>query len=302
VLSAEQWRNRGVSKPLVRSLTRSGDLVPLRRGVYATRGAVRWAGADPVRLHVLGLLAAQAAVGRQAVASFHSAAILHRIDLLVRPPETTVTLTLSPDKPWNRARPSSIVFHAALVPEDQRTTLYGIPLTTPARTVADLARTLPFTDAVVAADCALREEKLTRKELQNVLDTCHRWPGIKQARRVLEFADERAGSPLESAARVVFDQFGLDPPQLQAAIRLPRAAFRVDFFWPDSSQDTGLVAEADGLLKYNDRRDLIRQLERDRLLQDAGYRVVHFTWEELFGTPETVVRRIRRAAAAPAPY
>jgi very-short-patch-repair endonuclease len=117
---------------------------------------------------------------------------------------------------------------------------------------------------------------------------------------VLEFADERAESPLESAARVVFDQFGLDPPELQAPIRLPQAAFRVDFFWPE--QGAGLVAEADGLLKYDDRADLIRQLERDRLLRDAGYRVVHFTWEELFARPHEVVERIRRAAAAPTSY
>ncbi len=263
---------------------------------------MHWAAADPVRRHVLRLLAAQATVGRPAVASFHSAAILHRIDLLTRPPEDMVTLTLPPDKPWNRARPSSVVFHSARVPKDQRTTLYGIPLTTPARTVADLARTLPFTDAVVAADCALHAEKLTRKQLTEVLDDCPRWPGIRQARRVLEFADERAESPLESAARVVFDQFGLDPPELQAAVRLPQAAFRVDFFWPDRETGSGLVVEADGLLKYNDRADLIRQLERDRLLRDAGYRVVHFTWEELFKTPETVVSRIRRAAAAPTSY
>ena len=297
MLSAGQWRHRGISKALVRSLTRSGDLVSLRRGVYATRSAVRWADADPVRLHVLQLLAAQATVGRHAVASFHSAAILHRIDLLARPPEATVALTLPPDKPWNRTRPSSVVFHSAHVPKEQRTTLYGIPLTTPARTVADLARTLPFTDAVVAADCALHQEKLTRKELGQILDDCPRWPGIRQARRVLEFADERAESPLESAARVVFDQFGLEPPELQAAIRLPQAAFRVDFFWPGENKENGagLVAEADGLLKYNDRADLIRQLERDRQLGDAGYTVVHFTWEELFGTPETVVSRIRRA-------
>jgi len=41
--------------------------------------------------------------------------------------------------------------------------------------------------------------------------------------------------------------------------------------------------------------DPIAQFERDRLLRDAGYKVVHFTWRELFDTPEIVIARIRQA-------
>jgi very-short-patch-repair endonuclease len=110
---------------------------------------------------------------------------------------------------------------------------------------------------------------------------------------VVEFADERAESPLESAARVVFDQFGLDPPELQATVHLARAAARVDFLWPEHK----VIVEADGLVKYHGRKDLIAQLERDRLLRDAGYKVIHFTWRELFDTPVIVIDRIRRALA-----
>jgi very-short-patch-repair endonuclease len=209
-----------------------------------------------------------------------------------------VTLTVPPVRRWQRARPANVTFHTADLPEEHRTLLYNLPVTTAARTVADLARTLPFTDAVVAADSALRGQKTTQKEMDQVLRGCERWPGVRQARRVVEFADERAESPLESAARVVFHQFGLDPPELQVTIRTPRAAFRVDFCWPARL----LVAEADGLVKYGVRGDLIRQLERDRLLRDAGYKVAHFTWEELFGTPEVVIDRIRRAGAAVTPY
>jgi hypothetical protein len=298
VMTAQQWSALGVSRPMIRSLSRSGGLVLMRRGVYATRSAVQWAQADQVRRHVLDLLAARATVGRVAVAGYQSAAVLHRIDLLNSPAAKNVTLIVPPSGRWERSKTSGLVFHSAAVPRDQLTSLYGLPVTTPARTVADLARTLPFTDAVVAADCALREEKLTKRQLDRVLDGCARWPGVRQARRVLEFADERAESPLESAARVVFHQYGLDPPELQAAIRTPGAAFRVDFLWPGPS----LIAEADGLLKYAGRSDLISQLERDRQLRDAGYRVVHFTWKELFGTPGTVVGALRRAAAAVTPY
>jgi hypothetical protein len=218
--------------------------------------------------------------------------------LLKTPPADLVALTVPPQRTWNRAKPANIVFHSAELPGEHVARLYRLPVTTAARTVADLARTLPFTDAVVAADSALRKEQVTKPDLHKVLAGCGRWPGVRQARRVVEFADERAESPLESAARVVFDQFGLDPPELQATVLTPGDAFRVDFLWREHK----LVVEADGLIKYAGRRDAVRQLDRDRLLRDAGYKVAHFTWAELFGAPEAVVDRVRRASAALAPY
>src|ERR1700733_12459765 len=101
-MAVERWRAQGVPTQLIRSLTRSGDLVQQRRGVYATKRAVEWAGTDATRLHVLRVLAARATVGHHAVASYRSAAILHHLDLLRSPPNDLVTLTLPPDKPWNR--------------------------------------------------------------------------------------------------------------------------------------------------------------------------------------------------------
>lgn len=298
VLAASQWNALGVAPHLVRSLTKSGDLVRMRQGAYATRRAVEWAGADATRCHVLHVMAVLVTVGRHAVASYHTAAILHHLDLLKRPPKGTVTLTLPPDKSWNRARSAGIIFHAAELPEEHLTKIYNLLVTTVARTVVDLARTLQFTDAVVVADSALHQEKTTKAELERIIAACVRWPGVKQARRVVEFADERAESPFESVARVVFDQFGLDPPELQATVLTPNSSFRVDFLW----REYKVIAESDGLLKYNERKDLIKQFERDRCLRDAGYKVVHFTWEELFKTPEVVIRRILAAIAATTPY
>ncbi len=297
-MAARRWNDIGVPPHLVRSLTASGDLVRMRHGVYATRVAVQWAGADATRCHVLRVLAARATVGHHAVASFGSAALLHRLDLLNSPPEGAVTLTIPPGKPWNRARPASVVFHAADLPAGHLTRLYNLPVTTAARTVVDLARTLPFADAVVVADSALREEKATKAELGKICGACAQWPGVRQARRVVEFADERAESPLESVARILFDQSGLDSPEPQATVFTPAGACRVDFLW----RARKVIAEADGAGKYKDRSDAVKQLERDRRLRDAGFQVVHFTWKELFGTPELVLRRIREAIAATTPY
>ena len=169
------------------------------------------------------------ATGGNAVASYHSAAQLHRLSLLAPPPTATVTLTLPLTRKWNRAKPADVVFHASDLPKEHVTRLYNLPVTTVARTVADLARTLPFTDAVVVADSALNQEKATKPELAaDPAAIAAGWPGVRQARRAIEFADERAESPLESAARVVFAEAGLDAagapghhPRRAGAVRRP---------------------------------------------------------------------------------
>ena len=293
-MSARKWRDRGVPPPLLRSLVRSGQLVRMRQGVYATKRALDWAGADPVRAQALDVLAARATVSGNAVASYQSAARLHRLSLLAESRKGAVTLTLPPARKRNRAKPADVAFHASELPKEHLTRLYNLPVTTVARTVIDLARTLPFMDAVVVADSALNQEKTTKPELRQILKECAAgWPGVRQARRVVDFADERAESPLESAARVVFAEADLEPPELQVTIHGEQEQFaaRVDFLWREHK----VIAEADGLVKYNDRQDLLKERERDHQLRAAGYTVVHFTWQEIFQAKETVIERIRGA-------
>ena len=180
------------------------------------------------------------------------------------------------------------------------TALYGVRVTTATRTVIDLARSLTFMEGVVAMDCALRLGKTTDLGLADMLRSCARWRGVDQARRITEFSNADAGSVLESCARVVFADAGLPAPVLQAAIATADAEFigRVDFCWPAYH----VIAEADGMAKYDDPRRAREQLMRDIRLRDAGYKVVHFTWSELFETPERVIARIRAAFAAPTSY
>jgi Protein of unknown function (DUF559) len=293
-MSARKWRDRGVPPPLLRSLVRSGQLIRMRQGVYATKRALDWAEADPVRAQALDVLAARATVSGNAVASYQSAARLHRLSLLAEPPKGAVTLTLPPARKRNRAKPADVAFHASELPKEHVTRLYNLPVTTVARTVIDLARTLPFMDAVVVADSALNQEKTTKPELHQILKECAAgWPGVRQARSAVDFADERAESPLESAARVVFAEADLEPPELQVTIHGEQEQFaaRVDFLWREQKA----IAEADGLVKYKDRQDLLKERERDHQLRAAGYIVVHFTWQEIFQAKETVIERIRGA-------
>jgi hypothetical protein len=168
---------------------------------------------------------------------------------------------------------------------------YGLPVTSVARTVADLARTSPFMDGVVVADSALHAGKTTDAELAGVLAACRSWPGIDRARRVVAFSDHRSESVLESCARVTFDERGLPPPELQVDIGDDGFIGRVDFCWLEHLT----IAEADGMLKYANPARAAAQLQRDQLLREAGYKVVHFTWRQLFRETERVIARIRDA-------
>jgi hypothetical protein len=290
-----KWLAAGLTLTQLRALARSGDLVRIRHGVYATRQAAAWAMEDPRLGHALRVIAATSSVGTDSVASHQSAALIQGIDLIKPVPPDVVILTRPPSGKSSRPNLAGVIIHAAVLPADHVTTCCGASVTTAARTVVDLARTLPFIDGVVVADSALRLGLTGKPELLRVVDSCARWPGIDQARRTVAFADERSESALESCARVVFHRSGLEPPELQVTIRGTDFVFRADFCWAQHRT----IAEADGMAKYEDPKRARDQIRRDRLIRDLGYKVIHFTWRELFETPDLVVGRIRTAFAAP---
>jgi Protein of unknown function (DUF559) len=190
-----------------------------------------------------------------------------------------------------RGSKTGIRLTAAELPPSHIAVKYGLRVTTPARTVVDLARVLPFRAGVVTADHALEMRLVTKDELRAVLATCNRWPGVKRAVEVVEFANGLSESALESIARVAFRDLGLPPPELQVWVEHERFAGRADFLW----RDTNTIGEADGALKYENPSRARRQLWRDSRLRDAGFEVVHFTWQEITDTPEQVAASIRTA-------
>lgn len=175
-----------------------------------------------------------------------------------------------------------------------------MPCTTPARTAIDLARELPFREAVVVLDHAM-SKSISKATLAAVLDRQAGWPGSAAARAALNFANARAESPLESLARVVFADCGLPEPLLQVLLWNGEewTSERVDFCWPDC----WVIAEVDGMAKYEAetpharRRLRRRDHEREQYIGDLGFEVVRFTWEDVLFRPAEVCARIRRAFA-----
>lgn len=228
------------------------------------------------------------------MASHQDAAFLHGIDQLERIQESLITVSRPTGPDGLLVGHPAVRVRNASLPRGQNTLVGGIPVTTAARTVVDLARTTPYRSGVVAADSALHRRLASKAQLEGVIAGCARWPGVGRARRVVEFSDGRSESPFESIARVAFRDGGLPPPELQVWVGGDAGPVgRADFLW----REHGTIAEADGALKYADPDRARQQLRRDADLREAGFEVVHFGWAELTLAPSQVIHAIRAAFA-----
>jgi predicted transcriptional regulator of viral defense system len=295
IITAAELTGAGFTKPNIDILVGRGVLVRATRGVYARSGQVRQLTATEHGKVRLRVAAAAAIVGGDAVGSYADAAAVHGLAQLTRPKPNSISVSRPLDAPRTKtSRRTLIQLRTCDLPAQDRVIRHSVPVTSVARTVVDLARTTSLREGVVVADSALHGKKTTKKELYAVLGRCARWPGITQARRAVDFSDALAESPLESLARLVFDDGGLPPPELQAWVGGDgRPEGRVDFYWKAHST----IAEADGAMKYSDPGRAQQQLQRDDYLRKAGFQVVHFTWQQLHANPAQVLQSIRAAFA-----
>jgi Protein of unknown function (DUF559) len=217
--------------------------------------------------------------------SHESAAAMYGLPLLAAPRRPRLTTI------GNGGGEQDILVHSAGLRDDERTDWFGVPITTVARTVIDLARNTGVRAGLVAADAALAECLASADELGAAVERATRWPGVRGARRVVELASPLAESPLESLTRLLVVDAGLPTPQLQIWVRTAYQRYRVDGLWPDRA----VVFEADGLLKYAAQLDLHREKLRQEELERAGYRVVRVTWDDVWSHPTRTADRIAAA-------
>ena len=122
----------------------------------------------------------------------------------------------------------------------------GQRVTTLARTVLDLLRTLTMERSVTIGDAALRLG-LTLEELAEVAGRCIGWRGMLQARRAMNFLDARSESAGESYSRVILDQIGMPRPIPQYEVwNNGLLVGRADFGWVEFRT----LGEFDGKEKY----------------------------------------------------
>jgi hypothetical protein len=175
-----------------------------------------------------------------------------------------------------------------------------LPLTPIELAAVDTAREHGRAAGLVIADAALGNSLTTRTALEAALGQRRGWPGVGTAGWVVDFADSRAESPLESISRLGMHDQALPRPEPQVEIWLDgRFIGRGDFYW----DEPGVIGEADGWDKYgNDWRKFRDQKRKDEQYTRAGLVVARWDWNEA-GDFAAVAARIRdafrRGAAQP---
>ena len=289
LLLARNFRAEGGDPRKLRSAVEDGRLHRLRRGVYVATEV--WVSASREEQALLHVRAFAATADKQPIFCHQSAALLHGLPLLRVPDSEVHVIGRSPSGGRRRDGVRRHQWSLGIPTQEQD----GLVMTTRPRTVLDLSAALPFRQAVVAADAALRAGE-DRDRLRRLADDT----GYRAARRiekVLGFASPLAESPGESVSRALFHQHGLPAPVLQQEFR-DTAGFigRVDFWWPQH----GVIGEFDGRVKYGERfpgspeeRLWQEKLREDRLRQVSAA-VVRWTWNH-FTAPERLVDRLRLA-------
>ena len=284
--------SRGLSDGDLARLRRLGDLERLRRGAYLRADPTE---RSPEEHHRLLIAATMPQLGPGAVVSHASAAVLEDLPVWR---EALSAVHLTRPRRGGGGRRTIVRRHTSPLEPHEVTEVDGWPVTALARTVVDLARSVPFEQGVAAADRALGRG-LDPLALQAALERESSWPGIGLARRVAAFADGRAEAAREAVRRVVLAERGLLPSDLQLSVfNETQLIGRVDFAWPEHKT----LAEFDGRVKYgrllkpgeDPGQAVWREKVREDLLRDLGWQVVRWIWADL-DHPEVIAERLWRA-------
>jgi hypothetical protein len=167
---------------------------------------------------------------------------------------------------------------------DEVTTLDGIPITTLARTILDLAAVVPVHHLRRAIERAVQLELFDGAQVNALLARHPRRPGTPKLRALL--ADFRAhgmtmtASDGEAAMLQICIDFGLPRP----LVNRTDDGREVDFRWPAQR----LIVEIDGYGPHSGRRAFAADRAKDRQALAAGWRTARFTAYEVDHHPERV--------------
>ncbi len=282
MINRRQLLAAGLGRGAIDHRAKGGDLHPVHRAVY------QFGHAPPTQRG--RAWAALLACGENAVVSHRTAAVVWEI----LPPDDgrDPDVTVVARNPRNR--PGIAIHRTIGLPPWQVRELKSLPITSPARTICDLAATEPTNDVEHALQEARVHLRLTDRQLRQVIDRTPTKKGAALINRILEAEDDSGytRSKAERIIRELLQRAGLPTPRSNRHVH----GYLVDFIWLEQR----LIVEIDGYATHGNRAAFERDHRRDQVLIAAGYRVIRITWRQLIDAPYEVTAHLAVALKVPA--
>jgi hypothetical protein len=261
----------GVSRGAIQHELRLGTLVTRYHGVYCQA---------PARQDAQARIAAAVLAGGPAAAASHATAaylwgFLPRYEV---PPEISLTT--------GDRRPRRILTHRcpSLKPRDV-TRQHGVPTTTRARTVLDIAPSLSHKQLTRIVNDARRDGHLRPDALNDILDRNPLHPGTKLLKAFAESTANPTNSGFEDDFLAFTEKYGFPTPLINATVN----GKQVDAYFPDHA----LIVECDGWNFHRDRAAFEDDRERDAHQLAHGISTVRLTRDRFDTTPDREAARFQ---------
>jgi very-short-patch-repair endonuclease len=275
VVAHHQLIAAGIGPAAIQRCVAAGRLHRLHRGVYAAghrhlTAERRW-------------MAAVLACGRDALLSHRCAA-----DLLGLLATSSARIDVVTPARTRHGRNGISLHRVTKLDPQERAVAAGIPVTSVARTLCDLAAVVPLRLLRRAFDQAERMQVLDLAALERLMERSPRRSGSRAVKEVLRSyagVPARTRSDLERQFLDLCRAAGLPPPQVNAR----RANTEVDMSWPEHK----LIVELDTPRYHGTQAAFENDRRRDADLQLAGYRVIRITGRRLRDEPAAVASLVR---------
>lgn len=278
LVARDQLIAAAISRSAIGRLIASGHLHRVHRNAYA----VGHLAPAPLAAETAALLA----FGEVAVLSHLSAALLWEV---VRVGDDRIHLTTTKQ---HRLGIDGVVVHrtSTLTPGDIRIHK-NLPITSPARTLLDLADLLEGRDLERALDEALVKRLTSRAVVGRTVREMNGRRGAGRLQRALtrHALPQVTRSELEKRMHQLIRAASLAEPEVNARI----CGYEVDFLW----RRQRLVVEVDGYQFHSSRPAFERDRAKANRLVAAGFAVMRVTWWQMAEEPYAVVARIAEALA-----
>ncbi len=266
----------GLGPAAIAHRVRTGRLVPVGRGVYAlghrpATAEARWMGAVLV-------------VGSDARLAERSAGALWGI----RGYRGARTHVAIPSSRGRHPNDGLVVHRWADLRPDECTVEHGIPVTTVARTLIDLAVVLRPHQLRRAVERADELELFHLPDVERSLERRRGRPGHRVMRALLDDAREHGLPRTRTDLESLFLQMCLDHGLPRPQVNRWDGKRELDFRWPDQR----LVVETDGWGAHRTRRAFESDSDRSQVLAAGGWTLIRVTWRQLERRPDLVAERV----------